>query len=397
MELLANKLRPKTLNKIYGQTHLIGENKVLNNLVKKNKIFNIIFYGNPGTGKTTIALALVNDLNKKYRLLNATINNKKDFEIVFEESKIYDDLILIVDEIHRMNKDKQDLLLSYLESGKITLIGLTSSNPYLSVNKAIRSRCELLELKPLDSENIKEAIINSNEEFKDLNLTNDVVDFISKTSNGDLRYAYNLIEFCYYGYGPNFTTENIIEINNKGNILFDKNEDEHYNLLSALQKSIRGSDVNASLFYLAKLIMGNDIESIIRRLSVIAYEDIGLANPLIGVKLDAAINAALRVGLPEAKIPLGEIIIEMALSPKSNSCYKAVCRALEDINNSNSSIIPNHIKSSAIGYKYPHDYKNNYIKQQYLPDDKKNVKYYIPGNNKYEFEINKFNEKIRND
>lgn len=396
MDLLQNKLRPKTINDVIGQKHLIGKNKILTNLVNNNKIFNIILYGNSGIGKTTIALALVHDLKMKYRILNASINTKKDFEIVIEEAKMYGELILIVDEIHRMNKDKQDILLSYIESGLIILIGLTSLNPYHVVNPAIRSRCMLLELKPLKKEEITTGINKVKNVLNDIQLDKDVINLISKLSNGDLRYAYNLIEFCYYSFGNKFTVENIKEINSKSNIFHDKNGDGYYDLLSAFQKSIRGSDANASVYYLARLLEGGDIEMVCRRLSVIVYEDIGLANPMMGVKVDAAINAALRLGMPEAKIPLSSVVIECALSPKSNSAYNAINMAIEDIRKGNSGNIPKHIKTSSPEYKYPHNYKNYYVEQQYLPDEIKDTIYYKPKNNKHEQELYKFNTHIKN-
>lgn len=397
MELLQNKLRPKTINDVIGQKHLVGKNKILSNLVKNKKIFNLILYGNPGIGKTTIALCLVNDLKKKYRILNASINTKKDFEIAIEEAKMHGELILIVDEIHRMNKDKQDILLSYIESGLIILIGLTSLNPYHTINQAIRSRCMLLELKPLNKEDIVLGIKKTKNEFKDIKLNKDVIELVSELSNGDLRYAYNLIECCYYSFGNSFTVEDIKNINSKSNIFHDKNGDGYYDLLSAFQKSIRGSDANAAVYYLARLLEGGDLESVARRLSVIVYEDIGLANPSMGPKVEAAINAALRLGLPEARIPLASVVIECALSPKSNSAYLAIAAASEDIKKGLGANTPKHIKTSSPDYKYPHNFKNYYVKQQYLPDDIKNKKYYIPKQNKHEQSLYMFNEKIKKD
>ena len=260
MELLQNELRPKTLNDVIGQKHLIGEGKMLSNLVKNKKLFNIILYGKSGIGKTTIALCLINDLGFRYRMLNATINSKKDFEVVFEEAKMYGELVLIVDEIHRMNKDKQDLLLSYIESGLIILIGLTSSNPFHSINPAIRSRCELIELKNIEEEDIVLAIKNIKKVYKDLNIDEKTIKHIAHISNGDLRSAYNLVEFCYYSFGPKFTIDQIEEVNSNSKFYYDKNEDGYYDVISAFQKSIRGSDVNAALHYLARLIEVGDFD-----------------------------------------------------------------------------------------------------------------------------------------
>lgn len=395
MDLLQNKLRPKTINDVIGQKHLIGKGKILTNLVNNNKIFNMILYGNPGIGKTTIALCLVNDLDKKYRVLNASINTKKDFEVAIEEAKMYGELILIVDEIHRMNKDKQDILLSYIESGLIILIGLTSLNPYHTINPAIRSRCMLIELKPLKKSEVIEGIKKVKNVLPDIELKKDVINTISELSGGDLRYAYNLIEFCYYSFGPSFSTTDIKDINAKSNIFHDKDGDGYYDLLSAFQKSIRGSDADASIYYLARLLEGGDLEMVCRRLNVVVYEDIGLANPIMGVKVDAAINAALRLGLPEARIPLSSVVIECALSPKSNSAITAVDEAINDIRKGNGGRIPKHITTNSSLYKYPHNYKNYYVQQQYLPDDLKDKKYYKPKKNKYEQELYKYNDNLK--
>lgn len=395
MELLQNKLRPNKVKDVLGQKHLIGKDKILTNLVKNKKLFNIILYGMPGTGKTTIALALVEDLKIRHRILNATINSKKDFEVVIEEAKMYGEIVLIVDEIHRMNKDKQDLLLSYIESGLIILIGITSTNPYHTVNPAIRSRCQILELKPLDKSDIKKGIKNIKTVLTDININNDVIDYITDLSNGDLRYAYNLIEFCYYSYGNTFNIDQINDINSKANVFHDKNEDSYYDLLSAFQKSIRGSDVNAALYYLARLLEGGDLEMACRRLNVAVYEDIGLANPSLGPKVDAAINSAMRLGMPEARIPLANVTIEAALSPKSNSAIMGIDNALNDIRKGNAGRIPRHITTTSKDYKYPHNFKNYYVKQQYLPDKNKDSVYYKPKNNKYEKQLYEYNKKIK--
>lgn len=395
METLANKLRPNKLSDIVGQTHLVGKNKILNNLVKNNKIFNMIFYGKSGIGKTTIALALMNELNSNYRLLNATINSKKDFEVVFEESKMYDDLVLIVDEIHRMNKDKQDLLLSFIESGQIILIGLTSSNPYHSINPAIRSRCQLIELKELSEEDIINALDKVKNVYSDIILTDEIKSYIARLSAGDLRYAYNLIEFCYNSFGSSFTIENIKEISSRTNIFYDKNEDGYYDVISAFQKSVRGSDVDASVHYLVRLIDAGDFDILYRRMLVIAYEDIGLANPTLQTKVLTAIESAERLGLPELYKPLTQAVIEMALSPKSNTIEQTYQAAINDLRKNNVGRVPEHIRTTSPNYKYPHMYKNHYVKQQYLPDNIKTSKYYFPGDNKYEQAMSQYNEKIK--
>lgn len=394
---LALKLAPKSLKEVLGQEKLIGKGKVLSNLVKNKKIFSMILYGKPGIGKTSIATAIVNDLGAKYRFLNATINNKKDLEIVIEEAKMYGGIILIMDEIHRMNKDKQDLLLPQLESGLITLIGMTTSNPYHSINPAIRSRCQLFELEPLEEKDIIKGLkkATKSEYLEGIKINNKTIEFIAKLSGDDLRYAYNLLEIAFYSSDTvEVTIEKIKEINNKPVFFSDKNGDGHYDVLSGLQKSIRGSDVNASLHYLARLVVEGDLDSIYRRLSVIAYEDIGLANPAIGPRLDAAINACERVGLPEARIPLGTIVTEMALSPKSNTAHTAFDEAISDIESGNVGTLPKHLRTDSPDYIYPHNYKGAFVVQQYLPDKLKNKKYYHPKDIGYEKQIKETYERI---
>lgn len=394
---LALKLAPTKLDEIIGQKHLIGEDKILTNLVKNKKLFSMILYGKPGIGKTSIANAIANELRLKHRFLNATINTKKDIDIVIEEAKMYGGIILIMDEIHRLHKDKQDILLPQLESGLITLIGMTTSNPYHAINPAIRSRCQLFELHSLETEDIIEGLKRAikHPDLEGINIDNKSIELIAKLSGNDLRYAYNLLEIAYYSTDDkNITEEKIRRINNKPVFFADKDGDGHYDVLSGLQKSIRGSDIDASLHYLARLIAEEDLESIYRRLSVIAYEDIGLANPAIGPRLDAAINAAERVGLPEARIPLGTIVAEMALSPKSNTAHIALDMALSDIEKGNVGSIPSHIKTDSETYKYPHDYKGAYVVQQYLPDKLKNQKYYVPKDIGYEKQLKEIYERL---
>lgn len=396
---LAIKLAPNSLSEVIGQTHLIGEGKILTNLVKNKKLFSMILYGKPGIGKTSIANALVKDLNVRYRFLNATINTKKDLDVVIEEAKLYDGIVLIMDEIHRLNKDKQDVLLPQLESGLITLIGMTTSNPYHAINPAIRSRCQLFELQELDTTDIVEGLKRAikHPDLAGIDIDDKSINLIAKLAGNDLRYAYNLLEISYYSTDDKkITEEKIRTINNKPAFFSDKNGDGHYDLLSAFQKSIRGSDVDAALHYLGRLIIEGDLNSIYRRMSVIAYEDIGLANPAIGPRVDAAINAAERVGLPEARIPLGTIVAEMALSPKSNTAHIALDKAIEDIEAGNVGNVPNHIKTSSTEYKYPHDYKGAYVVQQYLPDKIKNKKYYTPKDIGYEKQIKEIYTKLEN-
>ena len=390
MEPLAILMRPKKIEDIIGQQHLVGKNEILYNLVKNKKIFSMILYGKPGIGKTTIAEAICEELGLRYRKLNAVINTKKDFDIVIEEAKMYGSMIVVMDEIHRMNKDKQDLMLPYLESGLITLIGMTTSNPYHKINPAIRSRCQIFELKELEFNDIKDALNKciKKDILKNIKIDKESINHIAKCSNGDLRYAYNLLELAYYSTNDgNITLELLKKINNKPTSFYDNNEDGHYDVISAFQKSIRGSDVNAALYYLAILLEAEDLDIIYRRMSVIAYEDIGLANPNMGTRVDACINACERLGLPEARIPLSVMVIDLALSPKSNSAYTALDLATQDLQNGHSYPVPNHIKTNSKDYKYPHSYPNSWVNQEYLPTKLKNRKYYIPKNNKYENQL----------
>ena len=396
MEILADILRPKKLDDVVGQNHLVGDNKIISNLVKNKKIFSMIFYGKPGIGKTSLAIAIVSELGIRYKMLNATVNNKADFDVSIEEAKMYGELVLIVDEIHRMNKDKQDLLLPYIENGTIILIGITTSNPYHKINPAIRSRCQIFELHELTTDDIIIGLNKGAKKLENIKIDKKTLEYIATLASGDLRYALNLLEMAYYSTSDGeVSVETIKTINSKPVFFHDKNEDGHYDVLSALQKSIRGSDVDASLHYLARLIVAEDLDSIYRRLSVIAYEDIGMANPGIGPRVAAAISAAELVGLPEARIPLGQIVTEMALSPKSNSSHLALDEALNDIYKGNTGNVPGHIKTNSKDYLYPHNYPNSWVKQQYLPDNLRTRKYYQPQNNKIENNLNKLHEEMK--
>ena len=386
MELLADKIRPTKLDDIIGQSHLVGKGKVLRNLVDNKKLFSLILYGNPGIGKTSIAYALVNELGVRYRFLNAVVNNKSDFDQVIEEAKMYGELVIIVDEIHRMNKDKQDILLPYIENGTIILIGLTTSNPYYKINPAIRSRVQIFELHPLNKKELIDGLNKTIEKLPKIKIDKESIDKIATLSSGDYRAALNLLEVCYYSTKTHKIDLKLIEsINNKPILGGDQNGDNHYQLISAFQKSIRGSDPDAAVYYLARLIAIGDLDIIYRRMTVVAYEDIGLANPSMGPKVRAAIEAAEMLGLPEARIPLADVVIELAMSPKSNSGISAIDDALGLIEKGNTGEVPYWINSEMNPlYKYPHNYPKHWVEQQYLPDNIKNAKFYKPGNNKYE-------------
>ena len=384
MELLANILRPEKLSDVIGQSHLVGDGKVISNLIHNKVLFSVILYGPPGTGKTSIASAIVHELNMTYRTLNAVVNKKEDFDIVIE------------DEIHRMNKDKQDILLPYLESGLITIIGLTTSNPYHSINPAIRSRCQIFELKPLSTDDIIIGLKKGIQKLEDITIDDDTIKVIASYSNGDLRSALNLLEVCYYSSSDKKVTKEVVtSVNGKVPLFADKNDSGYYDTISAFQKSIRGSDVDAALYYLAVLLEAGDLDIIFRRMSVIAYEDIGLANPGIGPKVHAAIEAVKLLGMPEGRIPLSVVVTEMALSPKSNTAHIALDRAINVVRKGGAGKVPSHIRTNSPQYKYPHDYPKYYVKQQYLPDNLVNTKFYSPHFNKYENGLNKVNEEMK--
>ena len=319
---LAYRMRPESLDDVVGQKHLVGPKGFVRRLVEQKKVYSLIFFGPPGTGKTTVATIFAKSLNIPYRFLNATIHNKKDIEIVIDDARLYGHMIVIMDEVHRLNKDKQDFLLPHVESGLITLIGATTSNPYHSINPAIRSRCHLLQFNSLNEEDIVQALKNAlvskkgldNEYYAD----EDSLKIIAKLSGGDIRYALNQLEICATCSEDHLITKEVVANNITGpQYLMDNNEDGHYDAVSALQKSIRGSDVDAALYYLARLIAADDLDSIERRLSVTAYEDVGLGNPQAVTRTMEALRCARMVGFPEARIPLGFAVVDLCFSPNS--------------------------------------------------------------------------------
>ncbi|MCD7032991.1 replication-associated recombination protein A [Metabacillus sp. GX 13764] len=400
MKPLAFRMRPKQLEEIIGQKHLVGEGMIINRMVKARHLSSMILYGPPGIGKTSIATAIAGSTDTAFRSLNAVVNNKKDMEIVAEEAKMSGKVILILDEVHRLDKAKQDFLLPHLENGRIILIGATTSNPYHAINPAIRSRCQIFELKPLEPEEIEEAIEHAIKD-RERGLGNQNIDLeeeakahLARSCGGDVRSALNALELAVLSSEKD--DDGIIHISlkdteqciQKKSFVHDKDGDAHYDVLSGFQKSIRGSDVNAALHYLARLIEAGDLVSINRRLLVIAYEDIGLASPQAGPRTLAAIEASERLGFPEARIPLANAVIELCLSPKSNSAYSALDAAISDLRSGASGDIPAHLRDAhykgaknlgrGLDYKYPHDYESGWVQQQYLPDKLKNKKYYTP-------------------
>lgn len=396
-EPLASRMRPKTIDDVIGQSHLVGPNGIIRRMVNAKRLSSMIFYGPPGIGKTSIAQAIAGSTAYKFRQLNAVTHTKKDMQMIVDEAKMSGQVILLLDEIHRLDKAKQDFLLPHLENGKIVLIGATTSNPYHAINPAIRSRAQIFELYPLDTNDIKKALTSALEDEErglkahNVQMNDDAFEYFATQSQGDVRSALNALELAVLSdteTPPHITLKDAEDCLQRGAFLSDKDGDMHYDVMSAFQKSIRGSDVDAALHYLARLIQAGDLPTIARRLLVISYEDISLASPAAGQRTLAAIEAAERLGFPEARIPLSQAVIELCLSPKSNTAIQSIDAALSDVRKGHVGLIPNHLKDGhyqgakdlghAIGYKYPHNYENGYVKQQYLPDLLKRKQYYQP-------------------
>lgn len=419
MKPLAYRMRPRTLDEVVGQQHLIGPGKIIRRMVEAKLLSSMILYGPPGIGKTSIASAVAGSTKYAFRMLNAATDSKKQLEQVAAEGKLSGTVILLLDEIHRLDKTKQDFLLPLLESGEIILIGATTENPYIAISPAIRSRCQIFELKPLAEEDVNQAISRALRDSENglgsyhVELTDDARKLLIQKGNGDLRTTLNGLELAVrstkqekIAAGKNEDDQLIIDQEEMANSIqmrsqnFDAKGDGHYDLVSAFQKSIRGSDTDAALHYLARLIESGDLISICRRLSVIAYEDIGLANPAAVQHAQLAIQAAQSLGFPEARIPLANAVIELALSPKSNSAISAIDQALDDVKNKNYGPIPDDLKDTHYkgakklghgkGYAYPHSFANDWIAQQYLPDNLVGTQYFNPkGNSKIESGLKK--------
>ncbi|AWZ48766.1 replication-associated recombination protein A [Hathewaya limosa] len=416
---LADKIRPKILKEVIGQEHILGENKILNRMAKSKNIRSMIFYGPPGVGKTTVANIIANTANKKFYKLNATTASVKDIQLIIGELNTIENIngiVLYIDEIQNFNKKQQQSILEFMENGKITLIASTTENPYHYVYKAILSRALVFEFKPLLEKDIligiKVAINKIEQDIgkKFIKCEEDAMCHIAKVCGGDFRKALNILEtaILYTSKDENgdiFIDLKVIEeCSGMKSFDYDRDGDSHYDILSAFQKSIRGSDPDASVHYLARLIKSGDLVSICRRLLVIASEDIGLAYPNAITMVKTCVDSAMQLGFPEARIPLAQATLLLATSPKSNSAYMAISKAINDLETKNIGEIPNYLKDAHYEgakalergktYKYPHDYKNNYIKQQYLPETLKNEKYYIPGENKMENAIKSYLNKI---
>lgn len=403
MQPLAYRMRPRTLEEVVGQQHLVGPNKIISRMVKARMLSSMILYGPPGTGKTSIASAIAGSTKYAFRKLNAATDSKKDLQIVAEEAKMSGTVILLLDEIHRLDKSKQDFLLPHLESGRIILIGATTENPYISISPAIRSRTQIFPVHPLSIDDMKIAVNRALTDTErglgkmPIKLDDDAEEQLLLATNGDLRSALNGLELAAKSTDPgedgiiHLTLPVIEESVQKKAITGDKDGDAHYDVISAFQKSIRGSDTDAALYYLARLIEAGDLISICRRLMVTAYEDIGLANMPAVQRAVTAVQAAQQVGLPEARIPLADVVIELCLSPKSNSGISAVDSALDQVRAGGTGDVPDHLKdahykgASKLGhgndYLYPHDYSQDWVAQQYLPDRIRNAQYFHPKKN----------------
>jgi putative ATPase len=422
---LASRIRPKTLDEVVGQQHIIGKDKLLYRAIKADKLSSIIFYGPPGTGKTTLAKVIANTTSAEFMQINATVAGKKDMEEVIAKAK--DNLgmygrktILFVDEIHRFNKGQQDYLLPFVEDGTIVLIGATTENPYFEVNGALISRSVIFELKPLDKEDIKailrRAVYDRENGMGSLNpeIDDDALDFLADISNGDARNALNAIELGVLTTSPSedgkihITIDIAQECIQRRTLRYDKDGDNHYDVISAFIKSMRGSDPDAVAYYLARMLhAGEDIKFIARRIMICASEDVGNADPQALVVAVSACQAVERVGMPEARIILSQAANYVACAPKSNAAYMAIDNALGVVEHEKSYAVPPHLQDAHYkgaaklghgeGYLYAHDFPNHYVKQQYLPTELIGRKFYEPSDNGYEKKIKEHLKKIQSE
>ncbi|AHM56541.1 AAA domain-containing protein YrvN [Peptoclostridium acidaminophilum DSM 3953] len=421
MKPLAERMRPQSLEEFIGQNHIIGEGKILRKLIMSKNIMNMIFYGPPGTGKTTLANVIAGHTSKRFYKLNATVSSVSDIKEIISDTKGLLNAagtLLYIDEIQNFNKKQQQVLLEFIETGEISLIASTTENPHHCVYKAILSRSSVFEFHPLGKAEIKTGLeravgLLEQNDFEGYSIVYEdaALDVISDFCDGDMRKALNLLEIAVYSLEAGadmrmeLGKEAVIECLSKKMVYSDSSGDYHYDLISAFQKSIRGSDANAALHYLAKLINAGDLQSISRRLLVIAAEDIGLAYPNAISIVKACTDSAAQLGFPEARIPLAQAVILLATLPKSNSVITAIDAALHEIDTKNTGQVPMHLRCNhysgaeslgrGIGYKYPHDYEHGYVKQQYMPDEIAGSVYYIPGENKFEKGIREHQRRIR--
>ena len=416
---LADRIRPRNVDDMVGQRHLLGEGKALRNIIETGELPNLIFYGPSGIGKTTLASIIALKTNRKFHKLNGTSASTADIKAIVAELDTLaapEGILLYLDEIQYFNKKQQQTLLDYIERGEITLIASTTENPYFYIHGAILSRCTVFEFKSVTAEDIIPAVRRafnflSEEKLTSINADEDVILHIARSCGGDVRKAMNSAELCVLSTLPDeegnitVTIDKARELTQKSAMKYDREGDEHYDILSAFQKSMRGSDPDAALHYLARLLEAGDLPSATRRLMVCAAEDVGLAYPMIIPIVKAAVDTALMVGLPEARIPLADAVVLVCNSPKSNSAYLAYDAAARDIRTGNSGPIPRTLQNKHFDgednnnkgqfYKYPHDYPNHYVPQQYLPDVLKNKKYYVHGENKNEQAAREYWEKIK--
>ncbi|SCJ22933.1 Replication-associated recombination protein A [uncultured Clostridium sp.] len=422
MQPLADRLRPQQIEDMVGQSHIIGKGKIINKLIENKTIPNMILYGPPGTGKTTLANIIANVTGKKYVKLNAVNCGVKEINEVIDSAKrdlfSYNGIILMLDEIQALNRKQQQSLLEVIEDGSVTLIASTADNPYFVVYKAILSRSTIFEFKQINKEDILKGLQRAIERLKSINTYDSInvedkaLEYIAQTCNGDMRSALNKLELVFnvgidiFSNTVNITLDNVIECSSVKMLNYDKGGDDGYSILSAFHKSLRGSDIDASIHYLARLIKAGDIQGITRRLLCVASEDVGLAVPQAITITEACVSSALQLGFPEARIPLSQATIYLAQCPKSNSAFMAIESALADLDNIETGDIPLHLKDAhylgaknlgrGVDYKYPHNYPNHYVKQQYLPDAIKDKKYYIPGENKNEKSFEQYWNSVKN-
>lgn len=406
---LAERIRPKTLDEVVGQAHLLGENGILKRVIDSGQIPNMIFYGSSGVGKTTVASIIAKQTDRKLYKLNATTASIQDIRQIIDELDTFltpNGALVYLDEIQYFNKKQQQSLLEFIEDGRITLIASTTENPYFYVYNAILSRCTVFEFKPVSAEEIKKAVKRAFEIIaQDIKYSDEVINIISYGSGGDVRKALNAVEFLVSSAKDEITAQDAKAVSQRSNMRYDRDGDSHYDILSALQKSVRGSDVDAALHYLARLIEAGDIISAARRMLVMASEDIGLAYPQAISIVKSCIDSAFQLGLPEARIPLAEAVILLATAPKSNSAIRAIDAALADVRQGKTGDIPQHLKDChyesakklgrGLTYKFPHDYKYHWVNQQYLPDELVGTKYYEYGENKNEQAAFNYWQKIK--